>query len=334
MHGLCKSIPLTHYGRALNKKQKGEIKMATPHHPRRGSMGYSPRKRARSGIPHVKAWADDGSNPKLQGFAGYKVGMTHVLLVDYRPNSTTSGQEVMVPVTVIETPPMRVVGVRYYVSTPYGLRAVSNDADKSDVCDVRVVAQTQPSLITGIPTKRPETMEIRVGGGEIEDRIAYAESLINREVTIKDCARDGQMLDMIGVTKGKGYQGQIKRWHVKLLSHKNSKHRRMIGTQGPKNPSFIRSTVPQAGQMGYHQRTEYNKRLLFIGDKPEEINPAGGFVGYGLVRSSYVIIHGSVPGPVKRLIRMRDSVRYLANVEVEKPALTYVSLASKQGVGR
>ncbi len=308
--------------------------MATPHHPKRGSHGYSPRKRARSEIPHVKAWAADGSTPKLQGFAGYKVGMTHVLLVDYRPTSTTSGQEVMVPVTVIETPPMRVVGVKYYSSDPYGLKAVSKEEDKSDVCEVRVVAQTQPDLITGIPKKIPETMEIRIGGGEVEQRIAYAESLVGKEITIKDYAKDGQMLDVIGVTKGKGFQGHVKRWHVKLLSHKNSKHRRMIGTQGPKNPSFIRSTVPQAGQMGYHQRTEYNKRLLLVGDKAEDINPAGGFVNYGLVRNSYVLIHGSVPGPAKRLIRLRDSVRYLARVEVEKPALTYVSLASKQGVGR
>jgi len=308
--------------------------MATPHHPKRGSHGYSPRKRARSEVPHVKAWAADGSTPKLQGFAGYKAGMTHVLLVDYRPTSTTSGQEVMVPVTVIETPPMKVVGVKYYLSTPYGLKAVGKDADKSNVSEVRVVAQTQPELLTGVPKKKGETMEIRVGGGEVEERIAYAESLVGKEVTIKDCAKDGQMVDAIGVTKGKGFQGHVKRWHVKLLSHKNSKHRRMIGTQGPKNPSFIRSTVPQAGQMGYHQRTEYNKRILLIGDKPEEINPAGGFVNYGVVRNSYILIHGSVPGPAKRLIRFRDSVRYLAKVEIEKPSLTYLSLASKQGVGR
>ena len=308
--------------------------MGTPHHPRRGSLGYSPRKRARSEVPHVKAWAADGSKPRIQGFAGYKAGMTHVLLVDYRPTSTTSGQEVMVPVTVIETPPMKVLGVCYYVSDPYGLKEVSKDSDKSEVSEVRIIAQTQPSLVTGVPKKTGERMEIRVGGGEIEERIAYAESLVGKEITVADYARDGQMIDVIGITKGKGFQGHVKRWGVKLLSHKNSKHRRMIGTAGPKNPSFIRNTVPQAGQMGYHQRTEYNKRVLFVGSKPEEINPAGGFVSYGLVRNSYVLLHGSVPGSTKRLIRFRDSVRYLANVEIEKPSLAYVSLASKQGVGR
>ena len=53
-----------------------------------------------------------------------------------------------------------------------------------------------------------------------------------------------------------------KRWGVKLLSHKNSKHRRLYGTLGPKRPGYTRPTVPQAGQVGYHQRTEFNKRVL------------------------------------------------------------------------
>ena len=72
------------------------------------------------------------------------------------------------------------------------------------------------------------------------------------------------MTDILGITRGKGFQGSVKRWGVKLLTHKNSKHRRMIGTLGPKSPGYVRPTVPQAGQMGYHQRTEYNKRILKI----------------------------------------------------------------------
>ena len=177
-------------------------------------------------------------------------------------------------------------------------------------------------------------MEIRVGGGEIEERRAYAEALIGKEITIDDFAKDGQMIDVIAITKGKGFQGHVKRWGVKLLSHKNSKHRRMIGTAGPTYPSFIRPTVPQAGQMGYHQRTEYNKRILRVATDPEEINPKGGFVNYGVVRTSYVLLHGSVPGPAKRLLRFRDCVRYNAGVRIEKPDLAYISTTSKQGVGR
>src|SRR5439155_25082110 len=86
-----------------------ECRMPKEHRPRHGSMGFSPRKRSESPIPHFSSWPDvDGGTPRLQGFAGYKAGMTHAIVVDYRPTSTTSGQEVQVPVTVVEVPPMRV----------------------------------------------------------------------------------------------------------------------------------------------------------------------------------------------------------------------------------
>ncbi|HDO19710.1 MAG TPA: 50S ribosomal protein L3, partial [Thermoplasmatales archaeon] len=95
------------------------------HRPRRGSLAYSPRKRARSEVPHIKSWPEGGDKPKLQGFAGYKAGMTHVLVVDYRPTSTTSGREVMVPVSVVEVPPMKIAAVRAYKETPYGLQTLT-----------------------------------------------------------------------------------------------------------------------------------------------------------------------------------------------------------------
>jgi len=88
--------------------------MPKEHRPRHGSMGFSPRKRATSPIPHFSSWPELREGPKLQGFAGYKAGMTHVFVVDYRKASTTSGQEVAVPVTVVEVPPMRALAVRFY----------------------------------------------------------------------------------------------------------------------------------------------------------------------------------------------------------------------------
>ena len=88
--------------------------MPKEHRPRHGSMAFSPRKRSESPIPHFSSWPDIDGTPRVQGFAGYKAGMTHATIVDYRPTSTTSGQEVQVPVTVVEVPPMKVAGVRLY----------------------------------------------------------------------------------------------------------------------------------------------------------------------------------------------------------------------------
>ena len=92
------------------------------HHPRRGSMAYSPRKRARSQTPHIRHWPKGGDKPKIQGFMGYKAGMTHALVIDYRPTSTTSGREVVMPVSVVETPPMKVAAVRFYIETNKGFQ--------------------------------------------------------------------------------------------------------------------------------------------------------------------------------------------------------------------
>ena len=141
----------------------------------------------------------------------------------------------------------------------------------NDLEEIRLLVHTQPRMVTGIPKKRPEIMEMAVGGGSLDAQIEFAKEMMGKEFTMSDFTQDGEMLDAIAVTTGYGFQGHVKRWGVKLLTHKNSKHRRMIGNLGPFSPGYVVSTVPQAGQTGYHQRTEYNKRLLKIGDNPDEI---------------------------------------------------------------
>ena len=329
--------------------------MGNTHHPKRGSHGYSPRKRARAETPHIKSWPEGGEKPKIQGFLGYKAGMTHAFIVDYRPTSTTSGREVKMPVSIVETPPIKIAAVRAYKRTSHGLQTINELwADKldlelskrlplakkekknnwdftKDADEIRVLVYTQPKLVTGIPKKIPEIRELRMSGGSIEEQIKYAKEILGKEMKVNDVVNEGDMLDVLAITKGKGFQGAAKRWGVKLLTHKNSKHRRMIGTAGSWHPNWVQATVPQAGQVGYHQRTEYNKRVLKIGENGEEITPAGGFPHYGVVRNSYVIIHGSIPGPVKRLVSMRDAIRYKRGVKVEKPEISYISTMSKQG---
>jgi large subunit ribosomal protein L3 len=330
--------------------------MSERHHPRRGSMGFSPRKRAKAETPHIKSWPVGNDKPKIQGFLGYKAGMTHAFVVDYRPTSTTSGREVMMPVSVVETPPIKIAGIRAYKNTTHGLQTIGEiwasklDLELSkklplskkekkknwdfakDADELRVIIYTQPKLVTGIPKKAPEIREFRIDGGSTEEQIKYVKENLGKEVKINDALKEGDMIDTIAVTKGKGFQGHVKRWGVKLLTHKNSKHRRMIGTAGSWHPNWIQATVPQAGQMGYHQRTEFNKRVLKVGENGEEITPAGGFPNYGVVRNSYILVHGSIPGPAKRLISMRDAIRYQRGVKVEKPEISYISTTSKQGV--
>jgi len=318
--------------------------MSEIHRPRRGSLAYSPRKRAKSQVPKYHSWPQHDGEPVLQGFAGYKVGMTHMVMVDDHNKSPTEGKDIMVPVTIVEIPAMVVTGIRLYTKDTYGKRAyaeawseegierVREAAASGKVTEVFAITKTQPAVLTGVPKKTGDIMEMRVAGGSIEERIEYAISLFGNEVEIDTILKTGQYLDVTAITTGKGTNGPVKRWGIQTRSGKHSRggKKRHIGNLGPWFPHHVRWQVPQMGQMGYQQRTEFNKRLLKIGESGEEINPAGGFTNYGLVRGRYVAIKGSVPGPCKRLIRMRPAVRQSVHVE-RAPAIQYVSVASKQG---
>ncbi|MBT5254419.1 MAG: 50S ribosomal protein L3 [Euryarchaeota archaeon] len=339
--------------------------MAKRNHPRRGSMAFSPRKRSARPFGHVKSWpTTDASEVRVQGFAGWKAGMTHILSRDLNPTSPSAGQEVRVPVTVVECPKMRILGVRGYEMTPYGKRAVGeawsdasqiadafpelfkrlpkrkeHDAEShfenlgnADLCEVRLIVATQPSTVSGIPTKVPDVMEMGLDGGDFSEQLQFAKEKLGEEYSFTDSFQEGGLTDIVAVTKGYGWQGVIKRFGGKLLSHKNSKKRRQHGNMGAFGDGYVRKSIRQGGQTGYHQRTEYNKRILRVAN-PEEhsITPSGGFLHYGEVKSDYILVHGSVPGPAKRLIRFRDATRGSGKV-LPDYEITYVSTASKQGV--
>jgi large subunit ribosomal protein L3 len=324
-------------------------------------MGFSPRKRAASEVPRFNSWPDGDGQPGLQGFAGYKAGMTHVVLVDDRSQATTAGMETTVPVTIVETPPMRAVAVRAYEDTPYGMKpltevwtddahpdleraldvpadgtdpsAIEDAVAAGDVADVRVITHTVPGDLAGVPKKRPDVMETRVGGNSVEERAEYALDLVAEggEHEMGDVFRAGEYLDAAGVTKGKGTQGPVKRWGVQKRKGKHARQgwKRRIGNLGPWNPSRVRSTVPQQGQTGYHQRTELNKRLVDLGAE-DDVNADGGFVNYGEVSGPYALVEGSVPGPDKRLVRFRPAVRPNESPRLD-PEVRYVSTESSQG---
>jgi large subunit ribosomal protein L3e len=94
--------------------------------PRHGSLGFLPRKRSTRHRGKVKAFPkDDPSKPvHLTAFLAYKAGMTHVVREVDRPGSKAHKKEVVDAVTILEAPPMIVVGVIGYINTPRGLRAL------------------------------------------------------------------------------------------------------------------------------------------------------------------------------------------------------------------
>lgn len=320
--------------------------------PKRGSRSFSPRKRAKSIKGRVDFWPEVSGDPQLLGFAGYKAGMTHVFLIEDRERAPDYGMEIKKAATVIEAPPMVVVGLRAYQKTHDGLKALT-EAWMADLptytlmalkthregdpesglrkieslldktSHLRVIAATQPKEAFG-SQKKSDLMEIAIGGGSIEEQFEYAKSLLGETIKISDVFDAGEMIDTVGVTKGKGFQGPVKRWGIRLLQPKSRKTVRGVASIGPWKPRRVMHGVPRAGQMGTHNRTEYNKRILLVDSEGERVTPKGGFNRYGEVRNDYVLLKGSVMGPVKRLIKLRKAARG-SSYPSEPPQVTYIN---------
>jgi large subunit ribosomal protein L3 len=312
-------------------------------------MQYWPRSRAADIVAHIRTWAE-AKDAKLLGFVGYKVGMTHVIATDNHPTSITKNEDIQIPVTVLECPPVKIAAILVYKQDAYGMHCTGQiNAEKldkeagrtiilpkkagkpvntKDISDIRVLAFTQPKFTT-IGKKTPEFFELGIGGAKPEDKLAYAQGLLGKEIKITDVFTDGQIVDTISVTKGKGYQGPVKRFGIALRSHKSEKTKRGPGSLGPWH-GFRGFRSPHAGQTGFQQRTEHNKRILKISDDVTQINPKGGFVRYGVVKNQYVLFKGSIGGASKRLITFMIPKRPLPKMSKEPPAITYISLSSKQ----
>ena len=189
-----------------------------------------------------------------------------------------------------------------------------------------------PHALTGVPKKVPDLMEIKVGGADLNKQFEFAQGLLGKEVALTNVIQTGAFADITAITTGKGTQGAVKRWGIALRKRKHSVggKERHLGTLGPWNPHHVRWQVPQIGQLGFQQRTEFNKRILKVSENASEITPAGGFLHYGVLRNPYVLVKGSIPGPVKRLIRIRPAIRQGEHV-VRMPAIQFVSVQSKQG---
>jgi len=328
------------------------------HAPKHGSLAYLPRGRAAHAAGRIRFWPKVEGGPALLGFMGYKAGMTHIFMVEDKPGSPNLGKETVHSATVVEVPPITLCAIRAYTKNQYGLQTFTEawmkDPPKDfnralvlpehfnteeglkkmedgldKIVEFRLLAATQPKL-AGVPKKKPGIMEIKVDGGSIKEQFEYAKSLLGKTVSITNVFKEGQFIDVVSISKGKGFQGPVKRWGVRILQDKSRKTKRGIATLGPWGPPRVLYTVPRAGQMGYHQRTEYNKRILKIGVDGSEVSPKGGFLRYGPVKGTYIILNGSLSGPAKRLVRLRYPARPPKKVPEAPPKITYISLESPQ----
>jgi len=307
--------------------------MAKKRAPRRGSLQFWPRKRAAKEVARVRSWNTE--QPGLTGFFGYKAGMISIAYKDPRKNAPTKDEVITHSATILECPPIIIRSVRFY-HDPYQGQAVKTDflnpsipktmtkfiskpssphqlpdTLPDNVSEIRVILATQPYL-TGIGKKKPDFFEVKLGGS-LEEQFKWVKENLDKEIPVSEVFNEGEVIDLHGVTKGKGFQGTIKRYGIKLLSHKSEKKKRGQANLGAWTPSKVLFSVPQPGKMGYHLRTEYNKLIFKIQNKEDQHKPIHK---YGVLKSDYIIIKGSIQGPKKRGITITKPVR-------EKKRLAY-----------
>jgi len=362
--------------------------------PRRGNLGFLPRKRTKKHRGKIRKFPIDDQRvePHLTAFMGYKAGMTHVVRDVDRVGSLLHKREVVDSVTIIETPPMIIVGIVGYIRTPNGLRTLSTVwashlskdflrrlyknwyrakkkaftkyqerteqikegninaelAKMKKYCTViRVIAHTQITKLS-LRQRKGHVMEIQINGGTIEEKVDYAREKLEKSIFIDDIFELSEMIDTLGVTKGKGFEGVTQRWGVRKLPRKTHKGLRKVACIGAWHPPNVRWTVPRAGQFGYYHRTEINKKVYRIGKEgagnsgstesdltEKTINPMGGFPHYGIVKNDFIMIKGSCPGVKKRPLTLRKSLLpQVKKVALEQINLKFIDTSSKFGHGR
>jgi len=323
------------------------------HSPRRGSLAYSPRIRAKSMEARIRAWPKvDSDEPKILAHCGFKAGCVQIVSIDDREKVPNAGKQLVSLGTVLVTPPVLILGVRGYSKDHNGKHAefdvYAEDIPKSFSKEISLKNNQENALenaekglkrvkeifaivavsprAAGLDQKKPYVFEAFVSGGDIQKQFTHVKELLGKEIKIDQIFETGATVDVAAITKGHGWQGVLKRWNVKKKQHKSRKTVREVGSLGPISPQSVMYTVPRAGQHGFHQRVEYDKRIMIMGNSNDEqikINPDGGYKHFGLVKGDFIILKGSVPGTYRRLIKLRSQIRN-APAKVNKPNILEV----------
>jgi len=315
-------------------------------------MAYYPRGRAKSMEARIRAWPKNNSEePKILAHCGFKAGCVQIVTIDDRDKTPNAGKQLVSLGTVLVTPPVLILGIRGYSKEHNGSHAefdvyadeipkymakeislknkegALENAEKSlrEIKEIFAIVAVSPSA-AGLEQKKPYIFEALVSGGDIQKQFTHVKELLGKEIKIDQIFETGARVDVAAITKGKGWQGVIQRMGAKRKQHKSRKTVRELGSLGPISPQNVMYTVPRAGQMGFHQRIEYDKRIMMIGNTDENqfrINPEGGYKHFGLVKGDFIILKGSVPGTYRRLIKLRSQIRNIP-AKISKPNILEV----------
>lgn len=221
----------------------------------------------------------------MKGILGKKIGMTQVF--------TTTGK--LIPVTVIEVEPNVVTQIKTVEKDGYNaiqLGAVTIKAKSSNKAKIGHTnkANTEPKRFL---------REIR--GVDVESYTLG--QTIDASIFTK-----GEIVDVSGVSKGKGYQGVIKRYNQSRgpMGH-GSQYHRGVGSLGTLLPMHVLKGKKMAGHMGNVLCTVQNLEIVDVD-----------------LENNVILVKGNVPGPKKSLVIIKTSIKKGDKVKESEELITYV----------
>jgi len=208
----------------------------------------------------------------ISSLLGKKLGMTQVY----------DAQNVLVPVTVVEAGPCAVVQVKTTETDGYNAVQIGFSQKKSKNTSAAELAHAKKASLDNAPRVLSEV------------RLTEAPTLKVGDVLNVTSFAEGQLVDVIGVTKGKGFQGVMKRFRVAggPATHGSMFHRR-IGSVGMRQtPGRVWKNQAMPGHMGQEKRTVQNLRVVKI-----------------IAEKNLILVKGAIPGANGDDVIVRSAIK-------------------------
>lgn len=220
----------------------------------------------------------------MKGILGRKIGMTQVFTTDGR----------LIPVTVVEAAPNVVLQKKTVATDGY-------DAIQIGFEDKREKLATKAHK--GHVAKAETAPKRFIKEFRYDEMMSYE---VGQEIKV-DSFVAGEVVDVTGTSKGKGYQGVIKRHnqHIGPKGHGSGAHR-IVGSMGPIAPNRIAPGKKLPGQMGNVTRTVQNLEIIAVD-----------------VENNVLLISGSIPGPKKGLVVVKSAVKGNGKVNPAEDLIIY-----------
>jgi len=156
--------------------------------------------------------------------------------------------------------------------------------------------------------KTPDLSEFGLSG-TLDSKLDFVKNHLGKEILISDVFKKNCLIDVRGLTKGKGLCGPVKRFGLTLKQHKSEKGQRRPGSLGPWHPARVTFRAPMAGQMGMFTRISYNNKIIEVVNKENKDKIKNIPNSLQNLKSDYLIVRGSVQGPSKRQLLITSPLR-------------------------